>query len=193
MVNRLDQMEQRLFDSLGKQSFDDSPDFRYFANDIYGVSVLSEEILFQGKLHKYHAGFKNDFQPKWIVVTKSALRYYKNQESAVGNPIKPLISIPICAIESIAKVSFDLKLTDKQKIKFKDCLQNQLQIVLKEDFLDYYLRLDYEELMRKVCKQHAKMNDGPSMLKLQRSLTSSPSKKRVNPLRSSDLTRDKLD
>lgn len=85
---------------------------QYLDVDVYGQSVLDEEILFQGKLSKYHAGFKNNFQPKWIVVTKTALRYYKNQESSVGNAIKPLLAIPICAISSVSKVEFELSLTE---------------------------------------------------------------------------------
>jgi hypothetical protein len=46
--------------------------------DAYGLKTLSEEILFQGKLAKFQTGFKSTFQSKWVVVTASALRYYKN-------------------------------------------------------------------------------------------------------------------
>ena len=122
VLTKFDHVEQQqIFDSSGHHATtDDFVDNHYFSRDIYGTSVISEEILFQGKLSKYHAGFKNDFQPKWIVVTKSALRYYKNQESAVGNPIKPLISIPIYAIEAVEKVDFELKLNESQKVKYKD-------------------------------------------------------------------------
>lgn len=90
----------------------------YLDADVFGSSVLDEEILFQGKLSKYHVGFKNNFQPKWIVVTKTALRYYKNQESSVGNAVKPLMAIPICAIASVSKVEFDLSLTEQQRSKY---------------------------------------------------------------------------
>lgn len=55
--------------------------------------------------------------------------------------------IPIRAIQSVAKVESELKLTDAQKVKYADYLQNQFQIFLKDEFLDFYLRNDYEEVM----------------------------------------------
>jgi hypothetical protein len=61
----------------------------------------------------------------------------------------PLLAIPTSAICSINRVNFDLKLTEKNKAKFADFLNNQIQITLKDDFLDLYLRSDYEEVMRK--------------------------------------------
>ena len=66
--------------------------------------MLEEEVLFQGKLNKFQAGFNFSFVPKWVVVTKSALRYYKNQEMAITNSSKPLIVIPNCAIKSVKKI-----------------------------------------------------------------------------------------
>ena len=55
----------------------------YSTLDLYSEEVLNEEILFQGRLNKFQAGFKNSFNPKWVVVTKSAFRYYKNMEASV--------------------------------------------------------------------------------------------------------------
>ena len=66
--------------------------------DVYGPKVFEEEILFQGKLSKFQAGFNFSFVPKWVVVTKSALRYYKSQELALTHANKPLLVIPNCAM-----------------------------------------------------------------------------------------------
>ena len=55
-------------------------------------------------MNKFQAGFNFSFVPKWVVVTKSALRYYKNKEMAITNARKPLIVIPKCAIKSVKKI-----------------------------------------------------------------------------------------
>ena len=50
----------------------------YESLNIYGGAVRDEEILFQGKISKFQAGFNSSFNPKWVVVTKSVFRYYRN-------------------------------------------------------------------------------------------------------------------
>ena len=50
----------------------------YYEIDLYSPEIFVEEILFQGRLSKLQAGFKNSFNQRWIVVTKSAIRYYKS-------------------------------------------------------------------------------------------------------------------
>lgn len=55
----------------------------YSKIDLYSDEVMAEEILFQGRLNKFQAGFRNSFNPKWVVVTSSAFRYYKNMEASV--------------------------------------------------------------------------------------------------------------
>mmetsp|Transcript_17951 Transcript_17951/g.24104 ORF Transcript_17951/g.24104 Transcript_17951/m.24104 type:complete len:175 (-) Transcript_17951:555-1079(-) len=82
----------------------------YSRIDLYSTEVLSEEILFQGRLNKFQAGFKNSFNPKWVVVTRSAFRYYKNMEASVQNASKPLLAIPMYALDKCTRVNFDLGL-----------------------------------------------------------------------------------
>ena len=53
------------------------------AIDLFSSEVLAEEVLFQGRLNKFQAGFKNSFNPKWVVVTHSAFRYYKSMETSI--------------------------------------------------------------------------------------------------------------
>ena len=51
--------------------------------DLYSEEVLAEEILFQGRLNKFQAGSKSTFTPKWVVVTRSSFRFYKNMEASL--------------------------------------------------------------------------------------------------------------
>ena len=92
----------------------DPPRLDYSKIDLYNEEVLSEEILFQGRLNKFQAGFTSSFNPKWVVVTRSAFRYYKNMESSVQNPFKPLLAVPMQAFEQCARVNFDLGLSKTQ-------------------------------------------------------------------------------
>ena len=86
----------------------------YSLIDLYSTEVLSEEILFQGRLNKFQAGFKNSFNPKWVVVTHSAFRYYKNMEASVQNSGKPLLALPMYALERCNRVNFDLGMQKSQ-------------------------------------------------------------------------------
>lgn len=86
----------------------------YSLIDLYSTEVLSEEILFQGRLNKFQAGFKNSFNPKWVVVTRSAFRYYKNMEASVQNSGKPLLALPMYALERCNRVNFDLGMQKTQ-------------------------------------------------------------------------------
>ena len=116
--------------------------------DIYSPLVFEEEILFQGRLSKFQAGFNFSFVPKWVVVTKSALRYYKNQEMALTNANKPLVVIPYQAIKSVKKIQSSPLMSKPQLKKYAEYLDNQFEIYLKDDFLSLYLRPSYEQLMR---------------------------------------------
>jgi hypothetical protein len=87
-VELIDVVEATLHTEVGtggraRQKTHETPPPDYFATDMYGDEVLNEEILFQGRLNKFQAGFKNSFNPKWIVVTKSSFRYYKNMEVSI--------------------------------------------------------------------------------------------------------------
>lgn len=53
------------------------------------------------------------------------------------------MAIPIIAIQSVERVTYDLQLKKSDK-KGKDLTQNMFEVFLKEDFLDIFLRHDYE-------------------------------------------------
>ena len=99
-------------------------------------------------MNKFQAGFKSAFNPKWVVVTHSAFRYYKNMEASVQNPNKTLLAVPMQAIDHCAKVDFDLGLSKAQAQQQSDFLVNQFELFLKDDFLALYLKQNYEVIMQ---------------------------------------------
>ena len=54
------------------------------------------------------------------------------------------MAIPVKAIKSVEKVYLDLPIGKNEKEKYKDLLNNQFEIFLKEDFLEMYVKPEYE-------------------------------------------------
>ena len=65
---------------------------------------------------------------------------------------KPLMAFPFNAIKSIDRVHFDVQLKKTDK-KGQDLQKNMFEIFLKEDFLDIFLRPDYEQLFNPDTKR----------------------------------------
>jgi hypothetical protein len=65
---------------------------------------------------------------------------------------KPLMAIPLIAIKNIDRVYYELQLKKTDK-KGKDLVKNTFEIFLKEDFLDIFLRSDYENLFNPDTKR----------------------------------------
>lgn len=61
----------------------------------------NDEVLFQGELMKYKAGYNPTFINRWVQVTEKAFKYYKNRCNAITCCHKPLIAIPITAIKKV--------------------------------------------------------------------------------------------
>ena len=60
------------------------------------------------------------------------------------NPsIKPLLAIPISALQSINVVHYDLPFKKSEK-KNLELAKHQFEFFLKEDFIDYFLSPAYE-------------------------------------------------
>lgn len=55
------------------------------------------------------------------------------------------MAIPLIAIKTIQKVNLDIKLKKNDK-KGSLFVANAFEIFLKDDFLDFFLRSDYEQL-----------------------------------------------
>ena len=77
---------------------------------MFSPNVLAEEILFQGRLNKFWAGNRGSFNPKWVVVTRSAFRFYRTMEASVQSPGKPLLAVPMIALDECTRVSINLGL-----------------------------------------------------------------------------------
>ena len=102
------------------------------------------EILFQGELVKYKAGYTPTFISRWIQVTDSSLKYFKGRCNAITCCNNALMAIPIVAIKKVERVHFDLPMSKKEKEKHTQSIENLFEIHLKDDFIDIYLKPDYE-------------------------------------------------
>ena len=74
------------------------------------------------------------------MVTKSALRYYKSQESSLTHPSKPLLTVPMLGLDSVCRVNFALGLNKEQSITNADYVVNQFEVFFRDDFLPIYLK-----------------------------------------------------
>ena len=54
------------------------------------------------------------------------------------------MAIPITAIKSVERVTFDLPFKKAEKDKHSAFLENQFEIQLKSDFLEFFLKPEYE-------------------------------------------------
>ena len=79
-----------------------------------------------------------------MTITETAMRVYSNRLQYIESPESPKIQIPLCAIESIHE-EFDVKLLavdeDENSQYF---VPNKFALKLKDDFLNLYLRENYD-------------------------------------------------
>ena len=106
-----------------------------------------DPIMFQGEIQKYKPGFTGIFVDRWVQITKNAFRYYVAKPGSNIAAGKPLMAVPMIAIKSVERINqsgiLDLKLK-KSDLKGKELEKNIFEIFLKGDFLDLFLRPDYE-------------------------------------------------
>lgn len=88
---------------------------------------------------KFKPGYTGTFVSRYIQVTETAIRIYRNRAFALSASHKPLLAIPVEAFLKVERVSFDLKIVEKNKARFQDYTENQFEIFLKDDFIDYYV------------------------------------------------------
>jgi hypothetical protein len=67
---------------------------------------------------KYKAGYNPTFISRWVQVTEKALKYYKTRCTAITCQHKPLMAIPITAIKSVERVTFELPFKKNEKEKY---------------------------------------------------------------------------
>jgi hypothetical protein len=65
------------------------------------------------------------------------------------------MAIPVAAIKRVERVQFELPLSKKEKEKLGTMTFNQFEIFLKDDFIDIYLRPEYDLRVTAMCPAHA--------------------------------------
>lgn len=93
----------------------------YAEIDLYNED---EDILFEAELMKYKPGYTGTFVSRYIQVTESAIRIYRNRAFALSQSHKPLLAIPVEAFLKVERVDFDLKIVEKNQARFKDYQDN---------------------------------------------------------------------
>ena len=93
------------------------------------------------------------------------------------------MAFPIIAIKSVEKIDFEIQLKKTDK-KGHDLAKNMFEIYLKEDFLDIFLRSDYEQLFAPDTKRR---NHIKKQIERESKIYSSPSKKNVKELYQSEM------
>ncbi|CDW84418.1 UNKNOWN [Stylonychia lemnae] len=143
----------------------------------------SDPILFQGELQKFKPGFNGVFIDRWVQVTRKALRYFANKPGSQLAAGKPLMAFPIIAIKNIEKIDLDIKLKKTDK-KGQELQKNMFEIYLKDDFLDIFLRSDYEQLFAPDTKRR---NHILQQIERESKNYSSPGKKNLKELYQSEM------
>jgi hypothetical protein len=64
------------------------------------------------------------------------------------------MAIPLKAIKKVERVDFELPFSKKDKEKYFSCMNNMFEIFLKDDFLELYLKPDYELKVGGHCSSH---------------------------------------
>ena len=116
----------------------------------------NDPIKFQGLLQKYKPGFNQNFIDRWVIVTEKSLRYYTSKPISFQAFVKPLMAIPLSAIKEIEWVTMNIQFK-KKDVKTPVLAGNTFEIYLKEEFLDLYLRTDYESLFCQDLKRKNEM------------------------------------
>ena len=111
----------------------------------------NDEVQFQGELVKYKSAVNSTFIPRWVQVTGKAFKCFKGRCNAITCCNKPLTAIPVAAIKKVERVTFELPLNKKEQDKLQVYVANQFEIFLKDDFVDIYLRPDYERTVAAAC------------------------------------------
>jgi hypothetical protein len=108
----------------------------------YTLLDPEEPVILDSGLMKFHPGFSINYVARWVQLTKTVVRFYKNYYHSVCSFRRPLAAIPIQYIKTIKKVRCATKKSNSTKIESKGGKNaydmNQFEIVLKEDYEAIY-------------------------------------------------------
>ena len=102
----------------------------------------NEVILCEGDLSKFKPGMETNFITRWLQLSTRSFRYYKNHYHSVCFLTKPISAIPLNAIEKIIKYNIDN--TDYKREKERAMYQYMFEVVLKQDYEDFYFFREFE-------------------------------------------------
>lgn len=116
------------------------------------VTTIIDQVVFEGKLLKYKPGTSFNWIERWVRVTRTEFKYYKNKYSASCKDIKPLYVIPVKQLIAVFRVNLELpeihsynnwkkEFTSNQK-KFDDLYQLEVftedsEYPYKDEFNDF--------------------------------------------------------
>ena len=101
-----------------------------------------DDILYEGELMKFKPGLTVNFIPRYVQISKRALRYFRSKQESYSG--KPLVSIRRSVIESaqpyhINKVSYLKPGSAITKSgKEEELFDNMFEIVLSQDYEDEF-------------------------------------------------------
>jgi hypothetical protein len=65
------------------------------------------------------------------------------------------MAIPITAIKRVERVNFELPFKKGEKEKHQLYIENQFEVHLKSDFLEYFLKPEYESRLLEQAHSHS--------------------------------------
>ena len=144
----------------------------------YSLLDPTEPLILDHGIMKFHPGFSINYVSKWVQVTKTVIRFYKNYYHSVCSFRRPLAVIPLSAVGAIKNFKLIPKISNATRIlqRGKNPYdQNQFEIVLKEDYeaiydlnkrkkevedlryeLDLIQKLDYQNRLTRKYKRYRK-------------------------------------
>ena len=107
----------------------------------YTLLDPNEPLIMDNGIMKFHPGFSINYVSRWIQVTRTVIRFYKNYYHSVCSFRRPLAVIPIGAVGSVESIKINSKFSKGTKAFHygkNPFDQNQFEIVLKEDYEAIY-------------------------------------------------------
>jgi hypothetical protein len=105
----------------------------------YSLLDANDPIIIDKGIMKFHPGFSCNYVSRWVHVTSSVIRFYKNYYHSVCNSRRPLTVIPLSAVGEVKKFRLVSKISNALKHLGKNHYDyNQFEIVLKEDYEAIY-------------------------------------------------------
>jgi hypothetical protein len=105
----------------------------------YSLLDANDPIIIDKGIMKFHPGFSVNYVSRWVHVTSTVIRFYKNYYHSVCNFRRPLAVIPLSAVGAIKKFKLVPKKSNTDKHLGKNVYDNnQFEIELKEDYEAIY-------------------------------------------------------